>query len=63
MWTLAQKPAFWPVQSDKLDELGISGSLVTDLVLRYVHRHGVTTLAAIGLVWRIQRDLRARKAA
>src|SRR4051794_1095748 len=47
MWTLAQKPAFWPTQPNRIEELGISPGLVTDLVLRYVYRHGMGTLAAI----------------
>ncbi len=47
MWTLAQKPAFWPGPVDRLEDLDIPHSLATDLILRYVYRVGIGTLASI----------------
>ena len=37
----------WPVIPDRLDDLGIPRSLVTDLILRYLWLHGSGTLATL----------------
>jgi hypothetical protein len=37
----------WPVIPDRVDDLGIPRSLVTDLILRYLWLHGAGTLAAL----------------
>src|SRR5215469_7292556 len=36
-----------PVMPEKLDDLGISRSLVTDLILRYLWLHGSATLGLL----------------
>jgi predicted ATPase with chaperone activity len=37
----------WPVIPDRVDDLGIPRSVITDLVLRYLWLHGSATLAAL----------------
>src|SRR5947207_14120467 len=37
----------WPIIPDRVDDLGIPRSVVTDLILRYLWLHGTGTLATL----------------
>ena len=37
----------WPIIPDRVEDLGIPRSVVTDLILRYLWLHGAGTLAAL----------------
>jgi len=37
----------WPIVPDRLEDLGVSRSVVTDLILRYLWLHGAGTLATL----------------
>lgn len=41
------RPLAWPVISERVDDLGIPASVVSDLILRYLWLHGAGTLAAL----------------
>jgi hypothetical protein len=45
--TPATRPDFWPVIPDRLQDLGIPRSMVTDLILRHLWLHGAGTLATL----------------
>ena len=45
--TLAIRQDSWPVIPDRLQDLGIPRSMVTDLILRHLWLHGAGTLATL----------------
>src|ERR1035441_2797962 len=47
------RPEAWPVIPDRIDDLGIPRSLVTDLILRYLWLHGSGTLAMLNTVLKL----------
>jgi hypothetical protein len=46
-------PDSWPLIPDRVDDLGIPRSLVTDLILRYLWLHGSGTLATLNTVLKL----------